>query len=370
MNQKMIDDPSLENSLFDDQADELYEIISTLSRLYNLSYSETQSYLTGNHDNSVMNDIQQLIYQSRIRLRATAGFESSDEISTQHIFIDNFIRQTARTIGFFLGIHKNVKFDLHCPKGFVRVSSEALLSSIMTITAELGTTVPGQGNVVIKTRYFQDMQDGAEFADLSIHDDGVWIESDPISHEADNTSGLDTHTRHRFQSIENFLEENRIKLLVSSSPELGTNCTLRIPIADRSNNVLDDEAQSGAIPAIRRWSIQLLTADESFKSNILRGLDEVVDDISAFSCMNEFSKYNDEHGADIIIVDDQMFSDIKIEDLILPFYKKHGQLIVFTSAAPDPALIPSGVMVMLKSVNQGILKPTIAAVKLVRLSNI
>jgi hypothetical protein len=40
------------------------------------------------------------------------------------------------------------------------------------------------------------------------------------------------------------------------------------------------------------------------------------------------------------------------------------------STAPDPALIPSGVMVMLKPVNQGILKPTIAAVKLVRLSNI
>lgn len=366
----MIDHHPSEHSLLDDQAGELYEIVSTLSKLYNLSFSETQWYLTGNHDNSVMNDIQQLIYQSRIRLRDTAGFESSDEISTHHIFIDNFIRQTARTIGFFLGIHKNVKSDLHCPKGFVRVSSEALLSSIMTITSELGTAVRGQGNVVIKTRSYQDMQDGAEFADLSIQDDGVWIESDPISHKADNTSGLDTHTRHRFQSIENFLEENRIKLLVSSSPELGTTCTLRIPIADRSNNVLDDEAQSGAIPVSRRWSIQLLTENENFKSNILSELDEVADNISVFSGMNDFCKYNDEHRADIIIIDDQMFSDMKIEDLILRFYKKHGQLIVFTSTAPDPALIPSGVMVMLKPVNQGILKPTIAAVKLVRLSNI
>jgi hypothetical protein len=366
----MIDDHSLENSLFDDQAEELYEIVSTLSKLYNLSFSETQSYLTGNHDNSVMNDIHQLIYQSRIRLRATAGFDSSDEVSTQHIFIDNFIHQTARTIGFFIGIHKNVKFDIHCPKGFVRISSEALLSSIMTITAELGATVHGQGNVVIKTRSYQDMQDGAEFVDLSIQDDGVWIESDPISRKADNTSVLDTYTRHRFQSIENFLEENRIKLLVSSSPGLGTTCTLRIPIADRSNNVLGDEAQSGAIPVNRRWSIQLLTENENFKSNILSQLDDVADDISVFSCADEFSKYNSEHRADIIVIDEEMFSDVKIEELILRFYKKHGQLMIFTSTAPDPALIPSGVMVMLKPVNKEILKPTIAAVKLVRRSNV
>lgn len=366
----MIDQHTSENPLFDDKADEMYEIVSTLSNLYNISFAETESYLNSIRDNIPVDDVKQLIRDSRIRLRSTAGFESSDENLTQYIFIDNFIRSTSRTIGFIFGVRKNVKFDIHCPKGFVQVSSEALLSSIMAITAELRANVRGQGNVVIKTRSYQDMQDGAEFADISIQDDDVWIESDPVSHKADNKSGLDTHTRQRLQSIENFFEENRVKLLVSSSPELGTTCTLRIPIADRSINVLGDEARSGTMPASRRWSIQILTDDENFTSDILSELDDVTDHISVFSCADEFSKYNSEHRADIIVIDDEMFGDVKIEELILRFYKKHGQLIIFTATAPDPALIPSGVMVMLKPVNKEMLKPTIAAVKLVRRSNV
>ena len=358
------------NSLVDDQSRELNDIAFTLSKLYERTFVGTQSYFDGLPATSVISEIQQLIKQSRLQLRTIAGLESLGEFSPNYFFVDDFVNQAAKTIGIFVGLHKKLTFDLCCPTGFVGVPSEDLLLSIMTIATGLRTTVHGQGNIVIKTRYYQDMLDGPEFADLSIHDDGVWIEPDPISPTADNMSGRDTHTRHDFQSIQNFLEENRIKLLVNSGPEFGTTCTLRIPIAGRSNNLLEDEARSGPLPVNGRWSIQLLTMDEAFRSDVFSALAEAVDDISVFSCMNDFSEYNRNHKSDIIVIDDKMFSDIKIETIIQRFYHKQGQLIIFTSIAPDPALIPSGVMVMLKPVNQGILKPTIAAVKLVRLSNI
>lgn len=259
----MKNDQALENSLFDAQADELYEIVSTLSNLYNVSFDVTACYIDGMHDNIFLNDVQQLISQSRIKLRSTAGFDSSEQYSAEHVFVDNFVYQTARTIGFFIGVNKNISFDLDCPQGFVRVSSADLLSSIMKIISAVLTTVHGQGNIVVKSRYYQDMLDGTEFADLSIQDDGFWIGPDSISNEVENTSDLNASTRPDFQSIQNFLDENRIMLLGSSSPERGTSCTLRIPIADQTNNALDDEAQSGSKRVNRRWSIQLLTVNEA-----------------------------------------------------------------------------------------------------------
>lgn len=365
----MSNDHTVQSAAGDDESTDLGDRVIPLSKRYDITLNGTQSYLDGLHTTGAVANIQQLINLSRTKLRASPGSASAEKIPTEDMFIDNFICQIARTIGFCVGIDKKVHFDLGCSEALVNLSSEGLLSSIMTIISELRTAVHGQGNIVIKTRYYHDVLNGTEFVNLSIEDDGVWIELDQTSSVSENTTEIDAQTRFDVQSTQKFLEENGIKLLAGSNRGLGTCVTLRIRLTGRTENGLGNEIQYGLMAAQSGWRLQLLARSEEFIREIKIALNVEFDEFSTFSHTTEFSEYNGSHAPDIIIVDQELFSGAKIEEIIPAINSKRGQLIVFTTTAPDPALIQSGVMIMLKPVERDLLKRTISAIKLVRRSS-
>ena len=361
-------DPALITELSEENRIVLHDIGHILSliqlRLFNLQ----QFYKNDDNTNNSLSDLNYLINRLVGIFHRLTGSTNSTDPAEEEFLIDMFLHQTSRTIGFCAGLDNHVKFDLRCPEAFVSVSSEDLLSAIVNIISNSRKAVKGQGNIIIKTRYYFDSLPSPEFIDLSIEDDGIWTRSVPIPQDSDNANRSYPRTRRGLKSIRKFADKNNINLRVDTGFDIGTSITLRIPITQRSSSSFDGKINTYMPIGNRRWNIYIFANNDEFQAEILQALNDESNQISIFSELDGFKKRISEYQSDIILIDGDIF-DIKFEDLIDLFHRERGQLIVFTSKAPDPKSIHSSAIVMNKPIKSEILIRTIAAIKLIRLSN-
>jgi hypothetical protein len=320
--------------------------------------------------NESINDIENLINQCSALFSRIISKNDSYSLLRDEIEIDNFIRQISRTIGFCAGLDNHVKFDFGCPEAFVAVESDGLFSSIINMISNSRKANKGHGNIVIKTRYHYNSLQIPEFVDLSISDDGVWGALSSVSHDDKSSDEATPRIKRGLKSIKNFVDKNHINLMIDAGLDVGTSVTLRIPLSQRSIISFDPKTKSHTSFGKRLWKIDLFTNNEEMKFNIYNLLNTESDCINVFYDMKFFDDYKKESNPDIIFLDSDIFIDNDMKNIIYMFHEMNGQIIIFTSEAPDPKSVHSNAIIINKPINYDLLRRTISAVKLVRLSNI
>lgn len=363
------EEPS-DSEISEDKNIVLHDIGHILSILELKIFNLKNTYSENIDLNESINDIENLINQCTALFSKINSANHSDSLFRDEIEIDNFIRQISRTIGFCAGLDNHVTFDLGCTEAFVIVESEGLFSSIINMISNSRKANKGHGNIVIKTRYHYNSLQIPEFVDLSISDDGVWGALASVSHDDKSASKATPRIKRGLKSIKNFVDKNHINLMIDAGLNVGTSVTLRIPLSQRSNISFDPKIKSHASLGKRLWKIDLFTNNEEMKFNIYNLLNTESDCINVFYDMNFFNDYKKESNPDIIFLDSDIFIENDMKSVISIFHEMNGQIIIFTSETPNPKSVHSNAIIINKPINYDLLRRTISAVKLVRLSNI